>query len=609
MDLDPESVEVPAHRARSSSTTPPPAKKVRLTEHLAEDVTDATAGPSSVTGARNAQGKEGKGKKKRKIRRPPPPEPGSSEDVILRDVIELLGVKDAVESLAKEGKDWESPLEKGQVFEVVIDELSSNGEAIARVPSTISATPWAILVPFALPGETVRIRVYANVRLHSLADLVEVVNPNGSIRDDGRVRCRYFGTCAGCQYQMLSYETQLQLKQRVVEKAYKNFSGLPPSLVPPILPTVASPKTYGYRTKITPHFDLPPVSKRKESDDPNKLPIGFGEKGRRKVMDIEECVIATPVLNQALPGIRGNVRNKLNTYKRGATLLLRDSFKKLDIDDSSAPLVEPAPIPVSQADVGVPVDVRAVEAPATTTVDEDGTAHVCITDYKATVREHVGDTVFEFPAGSFFQNNNSVLLPLVLYVRNAIFTSATSDAASLTHLVDTYCGSGLFAITLAPHFEHVAGVEISQESIASAKNNAALNNLPPPTIAPSSDIRTKSLTFLAGKSETIFSSVSHFPPQNTVIIIDPPRKGCDKLFLQQLVAFKPAKLVYVSCNVHTQARDLGMLAELMKEVGDGKETYAIESLRGFDLFPQTAHVESVAVLKLVPSVAEQEKLE
>jgi tRNA (uracil-5-)-methyltransferase len=116
---------------------------------------------------------------------------------------------------------------------------------------------------------------------------------------------------------MLSYEKQLNLKLRVVEKAYQNFSGdsfflflwnklaqqsqlgLPSDLVPSVLATIPSPKTYGYRTKITPHFDAPP--KNKKGEKPFELTIGFGEKGRRRVLDIEECVIATPVLNDALP--------------------------------------------------------------------------------------------------------------------------------------------------------------------------------------------------------------------------------------------------------------------------------------------------------------------
>ncbi|KAG8913150.1 tRNA(m5U54)methyltransferase, partial [Tulasnella sp. 418] len=146
---------------------------------------------------------------------------------------------------------------------------------------------------------------------------------------------------------------------------------------------------------------------------------------------------------------------------------------------------------------------------------------------------------------------------------------------------------------------------ISADSIASARHNAQLNSLPPPASPPHPTIKTKSITFSAGKSESIFDSVSDFPPEKTVVIIDPPRKGCDKEFLKQLVQFKPGRLVYVSCNVHTQARDLGDLIRMIGEGTDGSkisgQTYIIESLRGFDLFPQTAHVESVAVLRLAGS--------
>ena len=191
------------------------------------------------------------------------------------------------------------------------------------------------------------------------------------------------------------------------------------------------------------------------------------------------------------------------------------------------------------------------------------------------------------------------------YVRDAIFTSITSQEDTPTHLVDTYCGAGFFAISLAPHFSVVTGVEISVESIRSARHNAQLNSLPPPPESEASKtIKTETITFTAGKSESIFESVSSFPPDKTVVIIDPPRKGCDKAFLDQLVRFRPKKLVYVSCNVHTQARDIGDLLRMMEKAGSGEDesvkgqTYVIESLRGFDLFPQTAHVESVAVLTL-----------
>lgn len=198
----------------------------------------------------------------------------------------------------------------------------------------------------------------------------------------------------------------------------------------------------------------------------------------------------------------------ISTFKRGSTLLLRDSL----------PTTEEGP------DI---VDV----------IEDDGQRHICVTNHKATVRERVGSMLFDFPAGSFFQNNNSILVPLTTYVRDAIFSPPSSDASTTrknpTHLVDTYCGSGLFAITLSPHFSHVAGIEIDPKAIECAKHNLSLNALD------AGENKDKH-AFHAGKSEDIFASVlsnskEPFPPDNTAVVIDPPRKGCDESFIKQVV--------------------------------------------------------------------------
>jgi tRNA (uracil-5-)-methyltransferase len=256
---------------------------------------------------------------------------------------------------------------------------------------------------------------------------------------------------------------------------------------------------------------------------------------------------------------------KIFTYKKGVSLLFRDS-----LEVSTPPPTSP---------------IAGTEPVASTE------HHVCVTDHRATVRERVGDMLFEFQGGSFFQNNNSVLIPLVDYVRTAIFgpqDTATSISTPPTHLVDAYCGSGLFAITLAPHFSKVAGIEISSEAIRSATHNATLNS----TRIPAST----ELSFRAGDAADIFAVVGDFPPERTAVLIDPPRKGTDARFIEQLIALGPQTIVYVSCNVHTQARDVGMMLRMGKEKG---VNYIFESVRGFDLFPQTAHVESVAILRKV----------
>ena len=243
------------------------------------------------------------------------------------------------------------------------------------------------------------------------------------------------------------------------------------------------------------------------------------------------------------------------TYQRGVTLLLRESL----------------PIPgegrgETMADLNTPI---------------------CMTNPKGMVREEVGGKVFEYAANVFFQNNNSILVPLTSYVRDAIFAAGDdSDRPRPTHLIDAYCGSGLFAISLAADFEKVVGIELDKDSITSAVRNAIRNFL------------QDKCSFVSGDAANIFSVVGdrqEFPRHKTVLIIDPPRKGTDEKFIDQMMEFGCGVVVYVSCNAHTQARDVGMI--LGKVTKDGRR-YAVESLRGFDLFPQTAHVESVAVLRL-----------
>ncbi|KAJ3773514.1 tRNA methyltransferase [Lentinula raphanica] len=490
------------------------------------------------------------------------PEACTTEDVRWKDIVSLLG-QDVVDKAVEDGTEFDSPFEFRSEVELVVQASTSNGEGLAQSIEE-NSIPWVVVVPFCLPGERVKCRVFKNDRMHSLADFIEVIQPNLELRNNERVKCRYFSKCGGCQYQMLSYESQLAFKREVVVKAYKNYSELPDSSIPEIQPTIGSPLHYGYRTKITPHFQAPPPKTDKAAlqaqveagDKPDWLQIGFNIQSQNKVMDIEECPIATPVLNQALPEIYQNVVKTIHTYKRGATLLLRESL------DTS---VDPDPNDTSKD------------------------KQICITNNHASIRERVGGFLFEYIASSFFQNNNAILPALTSYVRDAISSlyPDPNDSTRPTHLIDTYCGSGLFAITLSPDYSTVAGIEISADSIMYAKHNAKLNN-----------IAAEKMSFRKGDAAEIFKSVSDFPPDKTVMVIDPPRKGCDDPFIKQLLELRPKVVAYVSCNVHTQARDVGKILNATRDESEGGR-YVLESLRGFDLFPQTAHVESVAILRRV----------
>ncbi len=189
------------------------------------------------------------------------------------------------------------------------------------------------------------------------------------------------------------------------------------------------------------------------------------------------------------------------------------------------------------------------------------------TAYDAVVHEQVGALKLHCLARDFFQNNPFTLPALTGYVR----AQAASSGAKF--LVNAYCGSGLFALSCAPAFEKVTGIEISATSIKFAPENAAANGI------------TNTL-FQAGDASQIFAGLT-FPAADTAVVIDPPRKGCDEQFLTQLFAYGPRAIVYVLCDPATQMRDLkGFL-------GAG---YTLSAVQPFDLFPQTRHLECVITL-------------
>ncbi len=396
------------------------------------------------------------------------------------------------------------PFAYHQELELEVATLTNLGEGVARHDG------WVIFVPGALPGERIRARIWHNAKNFSRADLVEVLTP---APERVEAPCPLFGTCGGCQYQNFNYEGQLAWKTQQVSDLLERLG----KISFPVNPCRGSPKQYGYRSKITPHFERP-----RQGD--SNFPIGFLAAGTsRRIVDIPACPIATDAINEALPRLREQMRNRANKgeFRRGVTMLIRETLE------------------------GV------------------------VTDHKAPVSERVGDLTLKFVAGDFFQNNPFILPEFVDFgVR------AARGNGECKYLVDTYCGSGLFALSAAKYFEKVLGVEVSEDAVIKARENAKSNGL-------------GNCEFTAGSSEIIFAKVP-FSPDETALIIDPPRKGCDEAFIAQLLAFAPRRIVYVSCGPDTQARDLQMI------LASGQ--YSLEEVQPFDLFPQTRHIENIAVL-------------
>lgn len=449
------------------------------------------------------------------------------------------------------------------VSDVKILKLTSNGDGLALVPHPDPEFKGgkfqACVIPFGLPGDVCTVRVFKTHPSYVELDLL-LVQSNGEYRDDSLINCDYFGKCSGCQYQNVDHAQQLVFKRQTIENAFKHFAPNILSILPSVLETQPSPSQYNYRTKLTPHFNVP--NSRRHTGLETRPSVGFASKGRgtwrpmaggsELIIDIEECAIGTKIINRGMKVEREKFDEEFTKYKKAATILLRE-----DTRNASSPTALDGPN-------------EKVES----VVNGTNIITTYTTDPREIVREFVDGNWFEFSAGEFFQNNNAILPIILEYVRSNLNLSKDRES----YLVDAYCGLGLFSILCAAGVRSVIGVEISADSIKFAERNAEANKI-------------ENAKFIVGKAEAIFQSIES-PCDQTLVILDPPRKGCDQVFLNQLLAYYPARIVYISCNVHSQARDIDWF---LTNTERGKD-YEVTSIKGFDFFPQTHHVESVAVL-------------
>jgi 23S rRNA (uracil1939-C5)-methyltransferase/tRNA (uracil-5-)-methyltransferase len=466
-----------------------------------------------------------------------------------------------------------NPLEVGKAEE----------EAAAVVLEKIPPE-WEVRVPLVLPGELVRVRIVKNFKSespeentgYSEADLVEVLKPSP---ERIKPKCPLAGSCGGCQFQHVKIDQQRQWKTEYVRKGLEaqTISGYTPaasvdgtekvtkvtSIREKLFPTVGTNEIFGYRNKITPHYQAPV----KMGDDEYELKaIGFQQVTCRDIIDVEECPIATPAINVAYKETRKDLHQQaqkglLNNRKRrkrgrrsksvdlGATLLFREA--------------DPNP------ETGKPV---------------------VVTEFKEFMTTTVKGIKFRYMAGNFFQNNNYVV-PLMVdaVVDAAIAPVGGPTGNSPSYFLDCYCGSGLFALSAAKKFKLCVGIEVNDSAIEEATLNAEMNSI-------------TNCQFVAASAEAIFTSppaltiegfqdqkIQDFPRDETVVVLDPPRKGCSGIFLKQLYEYGPQRIVYMSCGPKTQARD----AKGIVEIGG----YEIVSIQPFDLFPQTKHVECLMVFE------------
>ncbi|CAB9504442.1 23S rRNA (uracil(1939)-C(5))-methyltransferase RlmD [Seminavis robusta] len=454
------------------------------------------------------------------------------------------------------------PFDYHEELTVQIDTLTNLGMGIARIhladhttlnntdttndsdnnnttnTNTNNTQKWVIMVPNVIPGETVVARIFRNHKSYSEADLISVVEASP---DRIPPTCPLASECGGCQYQHMPVALQRHWKTKHVQECFQQHHV---DLPVPVQPTMGTDQVFGYRSKITPHFQAPGGMKRRKGkrkqkalDDNTPPPmieaIGFQRRSVRSIIDVPSCPIATAPINEEYQRIRNNLLHQPYHKSLGATLLLRQANVHND---------------------------------------------TVVTDHNEYMTTTVNDIDFTYQAGNFFQNNLYILPQMVDLVMEQASAPAPDGQTRMTHFVDCYCGSGLFCLSAAQHFDTCVGIEINKKAIQEATQTAANNLL------------QHKCTFEASRAEAIFDNphVQTFPRDTTVVMLDPPRKGSDELFLKQLQEFGPQRIVYLSCNPATQARDVQQMVSW---------GYEITLVQPIDLFPQTRHIESLTVLE------------
>ena len=452
------------------------------------------------------------------------------------------------------------PLQKNQILTLRIERLSSDGSGVAH-----SADGEAVFVPGTAPGDEARVRIVKDCGRYAFGILDELLTPSP---DRIPVDCPVAGPCGGCSLRHLDYAAELRAKQESVLDAFRRIGGLEV----PVLDILPSPEVDRYRNKV--QFPV--------GVDKNGAPcIGFYAGRTHRIVPCPDCKLQPGVLNEignalcaffSQQGIRpydeqsgkGLVRHIF--LRRGAhsgqimVCLVCTRAKLPHAEQLCAALREQFP-----AISTILLNVNAKN----TNVILGSENHILYGP------GYIEDTLCGVPVRlgplSFYQVNT--LAAERLYGVAAQYAQLTSDDA----LLDLYCGMGTIGLSMADQCRELIGVEIVPEAIESAKANAARMG---------ETVAAKSRFFCAdaGQAATQLAAEGLHPD---IVMLDPPRKGCDEATLSAVVRMAPRRVVYVSCNPATAARDAAWLE---------KNGYHAEKVQPVDLFPRTKHVEAVLLL-------------
>ena len=448
-------------------------------------------------------------------------------------------------------------LEKGKKYECKIVDIGQNGVGIGKHEG------FTVFVDGALLGEVVDVKIKKSKKKYA-EGLVSKIKERSPYRVDRACNPKYTN-CGGCQIQELDYQKQLDLKTNIVKEDLKRIGGLEDVQV---FDTIGMEKPFRYRNKA--QFPV-------QMED-GKVKIGFYRKKSHDIIDIDKCLIQDEKNDLIIDIIRKYIEEEnISIYdEKSHKGLLRHIVTKVGFTSGQVMVVL-----VATEDRFKNLD-RLIEnlkdqvegfTSLVVNINKDKTNVILglknINKYgNGKIVDSIGDLKFEISPLSFFQVNP--IQTEVLYNKALEY----ADLKEGDRVFDIYCGIGTISLFLAQKAEFVYGVEIVEDAIKDARLNAKLNGM-------------DNLEFFVGKAEEVVPEIYKEGKKANVVVVDPPRKGCDERVLDTIVEMEPDRVVYVSCNPSTLARDLRYLED---------RGYRCEKVQPVDLFPHSVHVETVALL-------------
>lgn len=456
--------------------------------------------------------------------------------------------------------DRKKPFEKNEELIIHIDDLGKDGEGIGHVDG------YTLFVKGALPEETVRVKIMKAKKNMGFARLLEIIEPSAKRCEPV---CPVANQCGGCTMQHLSYVGQLEMKEKKVKDCLTRIGGVDLTQVE-WLPILGMTEGYWhYRNKA--QFPV-------RSDENGNPVTGFFAGRSHRLISTKECQIQHPAINKAVNIVMNFLKDfHIAGYDEESHeglvrhIYIRRGYHTeqimvcLVVNGNSLPHSEDL-VKRLQSLEGFTSLLLNVNQDRTNVILGREMKLLWGTDY---IEDTIGELRYRISARSFYQVNP---VQTVRLYETALSFAELSGSETVW---DLYCGIGTISLFLAKQCGKVIGVEIVPEAIENAKENARLNGI-------------ENVEFYCGAAEDVVTDmVSHRESSVDVVVVDPPRKGCDGKLLDTMVKMQPKKIVYVSCDPATLARDVKVL---------GENGYEVKRVRACDMFPGGGHVETVALL-------------